>query len=294
MKSIDWRRALALALLAGLASSGAAQVPLSKVFDGAPAASWIAPPDAPPDAFGVFHFRRTFDLRGAARAVRRPRLGRQPLPALRERPAGVVGAAALGPHALALRDGGPRPALRAGRNVLAALVWNWGAERPVAQFSHRTAFLLQGDSEREAVVNTGPEWKVLRNSGYAPIPVRGPASRRLLRRASGRGGGRRRYPWGWEQARLSRTTSWPAGRRPREGWGAARTAAARRPPSPARRGGWQLVPRSIPPMEETPSRFARVRRAEGIEPSDGFLRGTGDLVIPARTQGACSCSTSRT
>ena len=35
--------------------------------------------------------------------------------------------------------------------VLAAIVWNWGAERPVAQFSHRTAFLLQGDSEREAI-----------------------------------------------------------------------------------------------------------------------------------------------
>ena len=31
-------------------------------------------------------------------------------------------------------------------------------------------------------------------------------------------------------------------------------------------------------------RFARVRRAQGIEPGDGFLRGTGDLVVPARTR----------
>ena len=65
------------------------------------------------------------------------------------------------------------PSFRAGRNVIAALVWNWGADKPVAQFSRQTAFLLQGDSPREAIVNSGPEWKVLRNDGYAPIPVLG-------------------------------------------------------------------------------------------------------------------------
>ena len=32
------------------------------------------------------------------------------------------------------------PHLKQGRNVLAALVWNWGKDRPVAQFSRRTAF----------------------------------------------------------------------------------------------------------------------------------------------------------
>ena len=85
------------------------------------------------------------------------------------------------------------PHLRPGRNVLAALVWNWGAERPVAQFSRQTAFLLQGNSPREAVVNSGPEWKVLRNEAYAPIPVRGTpleGTTRLRRRASTRDGTR--------------------------------------------------------------------------------------------------------
>jgi len=42
------------------------------------------------------------------------------------------------------------PNLRAGRNVVAALVWNWGVARPVAQFSNRTGFLLQGNSALEA------------------------------------------------------------------------------------------------------------------------------------------------
>ncbi|MGD8816396.1 MAG: alpha-L-rhamnosidase, partial [Acidobacteriota bacterium] len=44
--------------------------------------------------------------------------------------------------------------------------------------------------------------------------------------------------------------------------------------------GWQLVPRSLPQMEETPVRFARVRRARGIEPDEAFLHGDGDLVVP--------------
>ena len=65
------------------------------------------------------------------------------------------------------------PALRAGRNVLAATVWNWGADRPVAQESRRTAFLLQGTTEQAAVVSTGrPGWRVLRDVGYAPLSIK--------------------------------------------------------------------------------------------------------------------------
>ena len=37
-------------------------------------------------------------------------------------------------------------------------------------------------------------------------------------------------------------------------------------------------------MEESPVRFAAVRRSEGIEPDEGFIRGTSDLVVPAKTR----------
>ena len=47
-----------------------------------------------------------------------------------------------------------------------------GAARPVAQFSSRTGFLLQGDGPAEAsLVNTGVGWKVLRDSAYVPIVI---------------------------------------------------------------------------------------------------------------------------
>jgi hypothetical protein len=48
--------------------------------------------------------------------------------------------------------------------------------------------------------------------------------------------------------------------------------------------GWQLTPRSIPLMEETPQRLTAVRRAAGVPADDRFLSGAGDLVIPPRTR----------
>jgi hypothetical protein len=271
--------ALALVVLAGVPHRGAAQQPEPRVFGGAPAAQWIAHPDVPGEAFGVFHFRRILEL-----------------PSRPERY--VVHVSADNRYRLFVNgqqvSSGPQrsdlmhwryetvdlaPHLRAGRNVLAALVWNWGAERPVAQFSHRTGFLLQGDSEREATANTGSEWKVLHNAGYEPIPV---DLRAYYASPPGEAVDGRHYPWGWEQSDYSD-----------EGWSAVVVGVGRRAGrtqlrgtgSTGQAGGWQLVPRSIPPMEEKPVRFARIRRTEGLEASEAFLQAAGDLVVPARTRG---------
>ena len=173
------------------------------------------------------------------------------------------------------------PHLRAGRNVIAALVWNWGPDKPVAQFSRQTAFLLQGNSPREAVVNSGSEWRVLRNEGYAPIPVLGDAVGGYYAAPPGEAIDARRNPWGWTQTDFT-DDGWiaaAAGRGPR----ANRTQLRASNPF-GEAGGWQLMPRSIPPMEQTPVRFATVRRSEGIAPDTGFLRGTSDFVVPAKTR----------
>ena len=181
------------------------------------------------------------------------------------------------------------PHLRPGRNVLAALVWNWGAERPVAQFSRQTAFLFQGDSPREAVVNTGPEWKVLRNEGYAPIPVWA-CGRRLLRVAAGRGDGRAPLSVGLGAARLP-DDGWAAAA---AGGGSAHERTQLRGSNPfGEAGGWQLVPRSIPPMEESADPLRSRAAHEGIKTERGLPRGTSDLVVPG-APGQCSCWTRHT
>jgi alpha-L-rhamnosidase len=264
-----------LLLAIGIAEPCAAQRREPRIFNDAPVARWIAPPDVPGDVFGVFHFRRTFELSS------RPETFVAHVSADNRYRLFVNGIlVSSGPQRSDLTHWRYEtvdlaPHLRAGRNVLAALVWNWGPERPDTQFSRRTAFLLQGDGEREAALNSGPQWKVLHDAGYAPLPVDASVSP-YFASPPGESVDGSRYPWGWEQVDY-----------PDESWSAPDPGARfqRRGANPfGQGGGWQLVPRSIPPLEETPIRFARVRRAEGIEPSDGFLRGTGDLVVPAGTR----------
>src|SRR2546423_13524587 len=57
---------------------------------------------------------------------------------------------------------------------------------------------------------------------------------------------------------------------------------------------WQLMPRSIPPMEERVQRFAHVRRAFGTQADSLFLQRAGDLVIPGRTSAAILVDQSHT
>ena len=172
-----------------------------RIFEGAPAASWVASAGAPGDSFTVFHARRAFHL---------PRV-----------PAHfVVHVSADNRYRLYVNgvqvSSGPQrsdvthwryetidlaPKLHAGRNVIAALVWNWGAARPVAQHSHRTGILLQGNSPSEAsLVNTGTGWKVLRDSAYAPIVITTASLHNYFAAAPGDSIDGSRYPWGWERA----------------------------------------------------------------------------------------------
>jgi alpha-L-rhamnosidase len=268
-------------LTAGLLSSGllspvAAQVPQMPWT-----AKWIAHPDGPPQSEGVFHFRKALDLdaRPARFIVHVSADNRYRLFVNGEQVSSGPQRSDLMHWRYETVDLAPQ--LRQGPNVLAAVVWNWGAERPVAQFSRQTAFLLQGDSPREAIVNSGPEWRVLRNGGYAPIPVRADVVGGYYASPPGEAVDGARYPWGWTGLDFVE-----------EGWlpaDAERGSRARRTQLRATNpfgeaGGWQLVARSIPPMEESPVRFATVRRSEGIEPDGRFLSGTGDLVIPARTR----------
>jgi len=169
--------------------------------------------------------------------------------------------------------------LRPGRNVIAALVWNWGAARPVAQFSHRTGFLLQGDSPVEAeLVNTGTGWKVLRDLAYSPIVITTASMGNYYAAAPGDSIDGSRYPWGWDRADyVDAAWSDPAivGRL---------QLRAIAPGGYGEISGWQLEPRSIPPMEERQQLLARVRRATGIKIGDDqTVLHAPYQWIPART-----------
>jgi alpha-L-rhamnosidase len=62
------------------------------------------------------------------------------------------------------------PLLKVGANTIAANVWNFGVYAPVAQFTDRTAFLVEGDTDAEAAVNTNKSWMVEVEPGQVPLP----------------------------------------------------------------------------------------------------------------------------
>ncbi|MCW3849033.1 alpha-L-rhamnosidase N-terminal domain-containing protein [Sphingomonas sp. LB-2] len=270
--------ALLLTLLA-LAAPAAAQQ--RRAFTPWPA-KWIAHPDAPAQSAGVFHFRKRFDLAEAPQhfivhvsADNRYRLF-------------VNGqSVAIGPARGDLMHWRYEtidlaPFLKPGRNLIAALVWNWGEYRPGFQISHRTAFLLHGEGAA-SVADTGAGWKVLWDRAYGFTRVEGPDAGGWYVASPGETLDAAQYPWGWEQPGLD-DSGWPAAKPLVARPDAADGALLRGSEPYGSATEWQLVARDIPPMEETPARFATLRRAEGIAPDPGFLTGTRPLVIPANSR----------
>lgn len=249
-------------------------------------AQWVAHPTAPPTDFGVFHLRRTFDLVTVpdsfvvhVSADNRYRLFVNGTsvshgPARNDLATWAFESVDLAPH------------LRPGRNVLAAVVWNFGDLRPMAQHSFRTAFIVQGDTEHEAVVNTvAPSddieeasdfWRVTQNEAYAPLPVdRAALNYTYIVVGPGETVEAATYPWGWTQPDFDDSAWLPVAdvRNARQEWG----------PNYGEFSGWRLTPRAIPLPEETPQRLQRVARSQGVAVPDGFVEGNEPLVVPPHT-----------
>ena len=253
----------------------------SAVFSGADPAQWISHPSDSGSGFGVWHFRRVIEL-----AARPEKFVVHVSGDNRFRLFVNGKSVATGPERSDLAHWryatlDLAPYLNSGRNMLAAVVWNWGPSRPVAQFSYHTGFLMQADSPREQAANTGTTWKVQENPAYSIVPIDQRTIGGYFAAPPGEAVEAGSYLWGWEQITYDDT-----------GWSAARPAT----PGPTAQielrganlygtaGGWQLVPSALPQMEEKPVRFARVRRSEGIAVTDAFLRGQGNLIVPSRTR----------
>ena len=236
-------------------------------------AMWIACPDSPHQDFGVYYFRKDFSL------ARKPQHFTISVTGDNRYELFVNGVRVLeGPARgdlfhwrYATIDISKN--LRSGANVLAAIVWNFAELAPMAQMSNETGLLVQGDSAREAVVNSNSSWKCRVSHAIQMIPV----NRKRIPFYSVVGPGERwdgsEVPWGWQDLGYN-DSKW-------------QTAATLGPADP--RGiqdsssPWMLVPRNIPFMEEKPERLVRLVRAKGIEASENFLQGRAPITIPANT-----------
>ncbi|MDR2811100.1 MAG: alpha-L-rhamnosidase N-terminal domain-containing protein [Tannerellaceae bacterium] len=240
------------------------------LFEGRWQARWISLPDEPANVYGVYHFRKSFELN--------------------EIPTGkfVVHVSADNRYKLYVNGRfaslGPArgdiynwnfetvdiaPFLKKGKNTLAAVVWNYAEHKPVAQISfNQTGFILQGNTPAEAVVNTNNSWLCTKNEAYQPwnewtvLGYYAAGSGEYLQAAS--------YPWGWEKTEYN-DSHWKNARNGIEG---AMKGARDYP-------GRLLTPNPIPPMEMTVERLPATVVSEGMDCPESFPMHTSPILIPA-------------
>ncbi|WP_109484546.1 alpha-L-rhamnosidase C-terminal domain-containing protein [Occallatibacter savannae] len=61
------------------------------------------------------------------------------------------------------------PLLKSGPNLITATVWNFGVYAPLAQFSDRTAFLLESEAKDATGISTPRDWLVEEEAGVHPL-----------------------------------------------------------------------------------------------------------------------------
>jgi hypothetical protein len=237
-------------------------------------ADWIGPSHGPLREFGVFRFRKAFELAAAPRhfVIHVSGDNRYELFVNGQRVLQGPARGDLNHWRYETRD--IAQYLRAGKNVMAAVVWNYAEIAPMAQMMNETGFLVQGDGPGEAMVNTDSSWRVLKDQAIQPLVfdegnigsfyVVGPGERVDASR----------YPWGWESLDYD-DAAWPAA------VVASRAAPRGEGHSHSR---WFLVPPNIPLMEQKPERLARLVRSQGVEASGNFVQGHSPLTIPANSQ----------
>ncbi|MFD3003557.1 alpha-L-rhamnosidase C-terminal domain-containing protein [Pontibacter toksunensis] len=235
-------------------------------------AQWIAVAGEPVKAFGVYHFRKNIELAAKPTTFlvhvsgdNRYRLyvnGKQV----------CFGPARSDVFHWNFETVDLAPFLKPGRNTLAAVVWNYGENMPVAQMSNRTGFIMQGNGPAERLVDTGASWKAIRSGAYAPINtnlytyfVVGPGER--IDAAA--------YDWGWETEAFN-DSNWPAASSISPGLVGGLFEPWHE--------GWHLQPRSIPAMELTPQRLTSVRKAVGIPAPKNFPQKAAAFRVPANTK----------
>ena len=162
--------------------------------------------------------------------------------------------------------------LQQGKNIVAAIVWNYGERRPEAQITYQTGFIIQGDGEAEKLINTNNTWKCRRDSSYSPKDpmliyayyVAGPGEVINYNQSLK----------GWK------TNAFDDG-----AWPNAEQITSGLPKGAFGFGlGWMLTPRTIPQMELTPQRLQKIRKAEGIELPQNFPAVKTAITIPANTR----------
>jgi len=161
--------------------------------------------------------------------------------------------------------------LATGSNTISAVVWNDGRNKPEAQITYLTAFILQGNSDAEEIINTNDSWKTVKDESYQPLPVRvpgyyvaGPAELIDMNK----------HVKGWNKPDYDDSK-----------WVKARVIGpAVTKQTAVNSTGWMLVPSPIPQMEMTMQRLSAVRKTDGVQVPAGFPSAKTKVTIPPNSK----------
>ncbi len=162
------------------------------------------------------------------------------------------------------------PSLSEGRNIIAAIVFNAGENKPMAFLSAQTAFLLRSKDKEFSFINTDQSWRSYINPAYDPITYNELELREWLRGYYAVGPGDEvfgdKYPWGWENIDFD-DSQWLASQK--------LIFDGREP--------WRLVPRNIAFMDNHIEKPKRIRLYEGITDPTGFISENKKIEVKPHT-----------
>jgi alpha-L-rhamnosidase len=163
------------------------------------------------------------------------------------------------------------PFLHAGKNVLAATVWNFGAHAAVSQMSDRVGFLVHGEGETERAVDTNESWDVEQERGIETLRTNLPGFYYVAGPGEKLDAGK--FDWSFDREEVKDKSGWT--KAVTLGRGALRWE--RDAPN-----NWQLVADPLPEMEMREVANGKVVRATGMVMPVGFPEK--GCVVPAQTK----------
>lgn len=237
-------------------------------------AFWISVPNSSPDGYGVYLFRKSFELTSKPNSF-------------------IVHVSADNRYKLFVNEKlvslGPArgdlahwnfetvdisPYLKTGKNIIAAQVWNEGEWRPEAQITFRTGFILQGNTDKESLVNTNNSWKCQQDNSYAPLRFN---AKTYYVSGAGEIINMAASPKTWESEYYN-DNNWQNAHQifnglPKTILGPYGTT-----------NGWMLVPSAIPQLEMKDERLIKMVHLEGgITISKDFPEKKSEFTIPAKS-----------
>lgn len=234
-------------------------------------APWVSYPSANQTAYGVYHFRKSFDLEKVPEklVIHVSADNRYNLFVNGQRVCYGPAKGDLQTYKYDVID--IAPFLKPGENLLAALVYNGGEDRPLALITVQTAFMLRAENDAFRFLNSGSEWKTYKNPAYEVISYYEMLFReRWFYGFYACGGGDEvfadKYPWGWESANFDDSN-----------WLPAELLTFSKQP-------WNLVPRNIPFMDNHRVYPEKIRKVSGVNIAAGVWNGKTKLSIPANTK----------